>query len=325
LVGSRYDSWYMGIAQRWLTFADEEAKGRSPLYDEIARGVAADQEILGFLGHVPEPRQQPNLLLASVRYLGGTGSSFPAFRAFVLDHQEEVLQQLLTRSTQTNEVGRCAVIMLALAQMPAGPLALLEVGASAGLCLLLDRYTYRFGQRAVGDPHGPLQLACDVEGPAPLPERLPDVVWREGIDLNPLDVADDDDMRWLESCVWPDQLHRIARLRAAVSIAREDPPSVIRGDLLELTAQVASQAPSDANLVIFHSAVLAYLTPDDRRRFAETVAATRAVWLSNEGIGVVDMDEAWPQRQTGGLTFVLAQAGRPLALADSHGARVRWL
>jgi hypothetical protein len=164
-----------------------------------------------------------------------------------------------------------------------------------------------------------------VEGPAPIPDRLPRVVWGRGIDINPLDVTDNDHTRWLESWVWPDQLHRIERLRAAISIARKDPPDVIRGDLLDLTAHVAAEAPADATLVIFHSAVLVYLTPDDRRRFAEIVTAMRAVWLSNEGIGVIDIDEASSPQQDDDLSFVLAQGRRPLALADAHGARVRWL
>jgi hypothetical protein len=160
-----------------------------------------------------------------------------------------------------------------------------------------------------------------------MPHRLPEIVWRRGIDLNPLDVTNDEDMRWLEACIWPDQVHRIERLRAAIDVAREDPPALVRGNLLDITAQIVGEAPQGATLVIFHCAVLAYLSPDDRHRFADTVAQMPATWLSNEGIGVLEFDEdAGPPIQAdGGLSFVLARDGRPVALADPHGARLRCL
>jgi hypothetical protein len=316
----------MSVADRWLTFAENEARGRSPLYEEIAQGVAQDRELIRFLSEVEEPQQQPNLLLACVRHLGGTGESFADFRTFVLGHQSDVLRCLRTRRTQTNEVGRCAVLLPALAQLP-GPLALLEVGASAGLCLYPDRYAYRYGDHVVGDPASPVHLVCEADGPVPLPERLPEIGWRRGIDVNPLDVADDDAMRWLESCVWPDQTHRLERLRAAIELVGQDPPDVIRGDLMDITARVAAAAPADLTLVIFHSAVLAYLAPEDRRRFATIVDGTEATWFTNEGAGVVDVDMRGVPSSSdpGGLSFVIANGSRPLALADPHGSRLRWL
>ena len=57
------------------------------------------------------------------------------------------------------------------------------------------------------------------------------MVWRAGLDLNPLDVTDDEEMRWLELLVWPGQEHRLQTLRSAVEIARRDPPRLIQGDL----------------------------------------------------------------------------------------------
>jgi hypothetical protein len=316
----------VSVADRWRQFAKNEAAGRSPLYEEIARGVARDRDLIAFLDRLSHAEQQPNLLLASVRYLGGTGSGFTDFRTFVLDHRDEVLNLLHTRRTQTNEVGRCAVLFPALAEL-SGPLALLEVGASAGLCLFPDRFGYRYGSRAAGDPSSLVQLPCEVQGPFPMPSQLPEVVWRRGIDLNPLDVTKDDDMRWLEACVWPDQSHRPDRLRAATEVARRDPPAVAKGNLLDIAAEIAAEAPQGATLVIFHCAVLAYVSPDDRRRFAERVAQMPAIWLSNEGIGVLKFDAGagLPIREDKGLSFVLARDGLPVALADPHGARLRWL
>ncbi len=107
---------------------------------------------------------------------------------------------MLTRRTQTNEPARCAVLLPALAQLPQ-PLALVEVGSSAGLTMLFDRYSYDYGgyRLAGSDPDAPV-LRCEPRGPVPLPPRIPEIAWRAGLDLNPLDVTSDDDVRWLS---WP--------------------------------------------------------------------------------------------------------------------------
>jgi hypothetical protein len=314
------------VAARYRRFGEREARGRSPLYERFAGGVAGDRELLELLEPLPPAKQQPNLLFAAVRYLGGRHHDYGAFRAFVLDHADLVLATVLARRTQTNEVGRCALLLPLLAGLT-GPLALVEVGASAGLCLLPDRYAYDYAGAVVGDPASPLRLACRPLGPVPIPAALPEVVWRHGIDLDPVDLDDPDAVRWLESCVWPDQPGRLARLRAAVAIARADPPPVRRGDLLELVGEVVAEAPAGATVVVFHAAVLVYLPEAGRRRFAELMAGLPAEWISAEGPGVVasldpppgllpDSDEA---------VFLLAQGGRPVGLADPHGAWLRWL
>ena len=101
----------------------------------------------------------------------------------------ELSGEMLARRTQTNEPGRLATLLPAFAQLPE-PLALVEVGASAGLCLFPDRYGYRYeteaGTVAIGaQPKFP----CRVTGPAPLPTAPPRVAWRAGLDLHPLDVT----------------------------------------------------------------------------------------------------------------------------------------
>ncbi len=169
-----------------------------------------------------------------------------------------------------------------------GPLALIEVGASAGLTLLVDRYSYDYaGHRLAGrDPQAPT-LRCEPRGPVPLPEAVPEVVWRAGLDLNPLDVNDAEDVRWLTCLVWPGEGDREERLAAAVASARRDPPAVHRGDLLTDLPALAAQAPAGATLVVYHTSVLTYVAPGDRGRFFTAVGDLGAVWLSNEGPGTV--------------------------------------
>ena len=253
--------------------------------------------------------------------------SLSAIDRFVLDHANQVVATLLARQTQTNEVGRCALLLPLLARLP-GPLALVEVGASAGLCLLPDRYAYDYGGTLVGDPASPLRLACQPRGPVPVPTAPPEVVWRRGIDLAPVDLTDPDAVRWLECCIWPDQPERLARLRAAVQIARADPPEVVRGDLLELVGPVVAQAPADVTVVVFCAATLVYLPEPGRRRFAELMAELSAVWVSVEGPGVVPALAAGlgPGPAPDRVVFLLGQGTQRLVvLADPHGAWLQWL
>jgi hypothetical protein len=311
----------LSAAENYRAFA-EEARGLSPGYEELAESVAQDSEILGFLASLPPEKRQPNLLFAAARYLLGDPPGTDGLRTLV-SQRAELAEVMLARRTQTNEPARCATLLPALAQLPP-PLALIEVGASAGLTLLIDRYSYDYaGHRIEGhDPLAPT-LRCAPSGPVPLPDRLPAITWRAGIDLNPLDVTNDDDVRWLSCMVWPGEGDREQVLAAAITTARRDPPVVHRGDLLTDLPALAAQAPADATLVVFHSAVLAYVTPEDRRRFAATVRSLPAVWLSNEAPRVVP-DMPVPDHQ--GWPFLLGRDGRtPLAFADGHGAWLHWL
>jgi hypothetical protein len=314
------------IVAAYLRFA-RDAEGRAPLYARIARAVAADRALLDFIAALPPAKRQPNLLLAAVRLLAGTQRTPAAFRDVVLSRADEIRRVVVGHRTQTNEPARCAVLLPLLAALPQ-PLALLEVGASAGLCLLPDRYAYRYGDVRLGS--SPVEIECALRGDVPVPERLPEVAWRAGIDLDPVDVADPEACRWLRALVWPDEPGREERLDAALAIARADPPRVVRGAVVELLEPLAAEAPADATLVVFHTAVLAYLSGDRIERFARAVRRLGAVWISNEAPDVVpDVAAALPAAAAVSLTqpgaFALAQDGRPVAWADSHGRWLHWL
>jgi len=312
----------VSAAENYRAFA-EDAHDRSPAYQALATSVAEDTAILRFLDSLPPQKRQPNLLFAAARYLLGDPVGITRLRALVRRNPAELAAVMMARRTQTNEPARCATLLPALAQLPP-PLALIEVGASAGLTLLFDRYSYDYaGHQIAGlDPQAPT-LSCTPRGPVPLPDRLPAITWRAGLDLSPLDVTSDDDVRWMSCLVWPGEGDRAPRLAAAVAAARRDPPVVHRGDLLTDLPALAAQAPADATLVVYHSAVLAYVTPADRQRFASTVRALPAVWLSNEGPAILP---GIPLPAHQGAPFVLVRDGQtPLALTDGHGTWLQWL
>jgi hypothetical protein len=312
----------VSTAENYRAFA-EDARGRSPAYQALAASVADDAAVLRFLGTLPPEKRQPNLLFAAARYLLGATPGSIRLRALVRQNPAELAGVMLARRTQTNEPARCATLLPALARLPP-PLALIEVGASAGLTLLFDRYSYDYaGHRITGlDPHAPI-LRCTPRGPVPLPDRLPAITWRAGLDLSPLDVTSEDDVRWLSCLVWPGEGDREQRLAAAIAAARRDPPVIHRGDLLTDLPALAAQAPAEATLVVYHSAVLAYVTPADRQRFAGTVRGLPAVWLSNEGPAILP---GITVPAYAGAPFVLTRDGQiPLAFTDSHGTWLHWL
>jgi hypothetical protein len=321
-VGIRENDLSVRTAESYRAFAGE-ARGRSPRYEELALAVAGDREILEFLIALPTAKRQPNLLFAAASYLLGQSPDLAALRALVSGRTADLGGTMLARRTQTNEPARCATLLPALAFLPQ-PLALIEVGASAGLTLLPDKYSYDYdGHRVTGtDPLAPV-LACQPRGPVPLPERVPDVAWRAGLDLNPLDVTSDDDVRWLQCLIWPGETGRLERLSAAVETARRDPPPVHRGDLLTDVPALVSQAPPGSAVVIYHSAVLGYVSRAQRAEFAAAVAGLDVVWLANEGPGVVPGITA---PEVGRNAFVLARNGtEAIAVDDSHGTWVQWL
>ena len=311
-----------GTAERYREFA-REAHGRSAAYEALAGAVAGDGALLGFLGTLPVARRQPNLLFAAARYMLGEPADIGTLRDLVGLDAAGLSRVMLARRTQTNEPARCATLLPALAGLP-GPLALIEVGASAGLTLLFDRYSYDFGGRVIRgtDPEAPM-LRCAVSGPVPVPAGIPDIAWRAGLDLNPLDVMSEDDMRWLSCLLWPGEGDREERLAGAIAAARRDPPAVFRGDLNTDLPALAARAPAGATLVVYHTAVLGYVAAEDRARFADTVRELGAVWLSNEAPEVMP-GVTVPARE--GAPFVLIRDGRiPLAYTDPHGTWVHWL
>jgi hypothetical protein len=313
------------LAVTYQSFADREVALFSPSYAELCRGVAADPVVLRLIEALPEPKRQPNLLLAAVRWLGGPVSDYPAFRDFVVARWTDIAAVMRQRRTQTNEAGRCGTLLPALERVAVTtgrPLALIEVGASAGLCLYPDHYRYRYGDGSwLGPADSPVALSIATSGPdAPVPTTVPRVIWRAGIDINPLDVADDNDMRWLQCLVWPEQTERRERLRAAVATVRADPPMLVRGDLNETVADLVAKAPAEAAVVVFHTAVLAYLDEEGRARFADQMASLPVHWVSNEtpqtfpSIAALAAPPTAPQALT-----LLALDGVPMAYATPHG------
>lgn len=317
------------IAERYLRFARREAKGQSPLYEALAEHVARSPGALSFLRQLPRDRQQPNLLFAALRLVAGTPSSVDGFDQALQMHREAMERVMRTRVTQTNEPRRCAVLLPALAKLE-GPLALIEVGASAGLCLLPDAYGYDWGHgRTLAPPddlcgHAPT-FRCNPCDATPLPFRHPNVVWRKGLDRSPMDLSSSEDVQWLEQLVWPEHQARLNGLRQAITVARQRKPDVLDGDLRTDLSNLISQAPSGAHVVVFHTAVLSYVQSQaDRDRFADELLNSGVTWISNEAPGVFPEFAPFQSAPEPGA-FLLMINAQPTAWTGPHGQWVRWL
>jgi len=176
--------------------------------------------------------------------------------------------------------------------------------------------------------HSPVKLRVDVEGrAAPAEPGAVTVAWRAGIDLNPLDVTNPDDVRWLQTLVWPEQHERLQRLNTAIALAQADPPRIVRGDLNARLGEVAAQAPSYATLVVFHTAVLDYVLIRIEPRSWSRSNSSTPIWIAQEGLGVLPGVAArlrQQPRRTPADT-VVALDHHPVAFSALHGGWLRWL
>ena len=316
---------YDDVVTEYLDFATYAA-GDSPCFEEWARGVAEDEEVLAWLGTLPALKRQPNLVFAAARWHGAPApASYDALRAVLVEQEPAVRATVMARATQTNEVGRLATLVPVLGLVE-GPLSLIEVGASAGLCLFPDRYDYSWPPAGALRGSGGPVLTARASGPLPVPAAHPLIACRGGVDLNPLDVSDADATAWLENLVWPEQDERRARLRAAIEVARQEPLLLRRGDLFDHVEGLVEEASPHGTPVVFHSAVIAYLEEPARRRFHDLmtslVAQGRCRWISNEGRRVlprVTGDNDVPSGR-----FVTALDGVPVAWSHGHGHTIEW-
>lgn len=266
-------------------WADVEAPANlSPLYAVFGHAVADDPELLAMASEALEGQPPPNVLFGAVhavlaRYpdeplagyyasLGGAKQADAAaaslLRTFCLERRDELLPIIRTRLTQTNEVRRSAVLLPAFASIASDagrPLSLIEIGPSAGLNLLFDRYQYRYGARSIGDPGSPVVLDSEPRG-APPHVVIPEVAWRVGIDINPLDIRNDADVAWLRALLWPEHTDRLALLNAAIDVVRREPPRLIQGDLLEYLPVLVREAPEQTALCLFATFVLNQFSND---------------------------------------------------------------
>ncbi|MFD2494502.1 DUF2332 domain-containing protein [Amycolatopsis jiangsuensis] len=374
------------IKQSLRTFAETEARGVSPLYEHLATKAAEDDDVAALLADARGGEARANLLLAVAhrliqadpihplsRYYPSVGGfdgvdteTWPLFRSFLLERADRARELIATRYTQTNEVRRAALVypaVAAAAKEAGGKIGLLEVGCSAGLLLGLDRFAYRYqcdgGEQLVAGPaKAAVGLHCALDlAPGGVLPKLPKkvaVAARTGLDRAPVDLSDEDELAWLEACVWADQVDRIRLLRTAAAEQRKHAPNLLAGDAVTDLATAAATVPAELPLVVLTSHALAYL--GDRRADFVTeltrLAGERPVWWVSQEFYRAGLELVLPGREdlASGPSGAGAASGsgstpsdplqavlglttwsegkpsaRPLARTTPHGQRMTWL
>ena len=331
----------------WRRFAAEARNLGSPLYQQLALAVDDDPVLKALAARARPGQPHANLLFAAVHFLllrgaqhqlrhfyataGGTahGDAFPAFRDFVLGHADAVAELVSTRVTNTNEAARSCVLrpgFAALAEREAAPLHIIEIGPSAGLNMIWDRYgmRYRQGDAVVAEiaPETPLLLDCEVRGqtvPPFLPEPM--IADRVGLELNPVDLSDPDDRDWLRALVWPDQPQRLERLDRAIALHRLSPPRILSGDALVLLPDALAGVPPRDAVCVYHTIAVYQFSAAMKEAFAAilvTAGLRRPVWHLSFEFDGKDYALALTRHHEGVADACM------LAAAQAHGGWIEW-
>jgi hypothetical protein len=283
----------------------------SPLYQALCLVVASDRELLELLTR-RRPGQQPSFLLFGAVHqllLGGAehrlrdyypsmadgaaldpAQAGPAFLDFCRQYRAPLAELIASRLVQSNVLRRAIALRFALwaiGRRCDGPVHLIEVGASAGLLMNVDRYRYLIGGRAFGRPDGPVALDSRWRSEDTVPDLddVPEIAGKTGIDLHPIDLADPGERLWLRALVWPEQRAAAALLDAAIDEAREERPAVIAGDAIDVCPALDRELPAGRIRVVFHAATRMHVPAERREQFDRAVDALGArgplyhVWL----------------------------------------------
>jgi hypothetical protein len=265
----------------------------------------------------------PLRLLGGLHYLVLAGhASWDDVGAALDEHRDFLSRWTREQVVQTNEVQRAWALLPGFLTVSDGrPFDLLELGPSAGLNLMWDRYRYRYKTGEWGT--GTLELTGDdrVSPAAEILGRRVVVARRRGIDLNPVDVTTEHGARLLQAFVWADQTARLERVRRAIEVTREDPPELMKGDYVESLPALLADRREGEQLVVFQTASTMYLDEPAMHRLREALRhAAREEPLVYLTTGRAPQDNGFALD----LETYPHGRGRRLAVFDFHGEWLDW-
>ena len=345
------------LAQVYRRFGEVDAAGASPLSERVAVALSESGEALRAIEAAPARKRHPTVILAALHdlALAGRAPALAAAYATVDDDAaagaaidtlvrmtDAVVELAVRRPPRSDETGHGAVLYPAIVEAAcragAQAVGLIDVGCSAGLDLSLDRVGITYGNgQSLGDPSSPVQLSASIVGDRPVPTHsMPEVVARIGIDRDPVDVTDADDVRWLRACLWPDRPERRARLDAELALAATTPPLLLRGDAVELLPDAVARVPADALPVVTTTWALSAFPLESRLRFlhrlADAATDRPVAWVSVEGVGVAPAIPTLGDRRASGHSIIGLAAFEQSALRTeavgrcwSRGRLLTWL
>ncbi len=335
------------IAQAFMRFAANECRGSSVLNESLSNEIATDVSILTLCEQANSGQPVPNLLFGAVHYLLLSGHQhplgdyypcvaieakkvdegrFPSFQQFCTTYETELVALLQTRLVQTNEVRRCAYLYPVfgmISRYSKQPLALVEIGTSAGLQLLWDQYSYRYDDsELVGNVTSSLEISAEVigEGRPRLNLQLPPVRERIGFDLNIVDLTDADEKLWLKALIWPEHETRLELFEQASALVGSQPLELIQGDGVQLLKPRVDSIDRDTIVCIFHTHVANQMPLETKHELlyqVDLIGENRDVChiYNNVQDKLLHLDLIIDGRKS---EFVLAET-------DGHGRWFNWL
>ncbi|MCC3356041.1 DUF2332 domain-containing protein [Bacillus sp. REN16] len=290
-------------SNKFRNFAITECKGSSRLYEFLSLKIAEDDDLLELASHAREGQPSSNLIFGAVHYLLLQGmdhplrefypslvknprkveESFLPFKNFCLTFSEEIVQLLKEKLVQTNEVRRCSYLFPAfqsIYDIAKKPLALIEIGTSAGLQLLWDQYSYSYGtDKVYGNKDSALHITAEVRGDKTpnLQDFIPPVAARIGIDLHPIDLRDNENALWLKALIWPEHHERRALFEKAAEYVKANELRLIKGNGVELIRDLSSEIPKEYAVCVFHTHVANQMPSNVRTSLLEQVQRIGAV------------------------------------------------
>jgi hypothetical protein len=325
-----YASLLNGILADYLAggFSAEILEGVSdkPLHDAVPLRYLATGHLLALSGRAPE-------LAAIYPSCGGTWDGrdvTDVFLSTVATNRDEFVRGV-RRGVQTNEVGRVAVLtsgFTMLARRNRGkPLDMLEVGASAGLLSRWDKYFYDTGETTFGDPASALSFGPEWwKGAKPALDVDARVARRRAVDINPIDVSTEEGRTTMLSFLWPDQLVRVERLRAALAVAAENPLTVEQADAGEWLGDQLRDGPARGALtIVFHSIVWQYLPRETKDAIRAALAHAGAKASADAPLAWLRMEPATADYAELRVTTWPSGEQELLAQVGYHGADIRWV
>jgi hypothetical protein len=332
---------------KWFSRFAEQTSG-SEMYQYLSTAVAGDADLLALAAKADQRQPVPNLFFAAINFLlyqdpkhplaqyypihsgkkySKTGL-FESLKEFCMQNSEALTQIMKTRLVQTNEVRRCALLLPALAQVvqaSKSEIALVDVRASSGLNLLLDQYFYDYSNGTqIGNPNSTLKISCTIRKGEMKLKDMPKIGMRFGIDLNPIDLNDRDEILWALALIWPDQIERSERLKAAIQILKNQSVDLRRGNALQILPAVADQVPSRLVLCVMHSFTLNQFSVEDRVAFENGlcgISKTRDVWR----IGIEWLGTDQPQMNLDHYSSGKLTHRNVMANCHGHGEWIEFL
>ncbi|QQK75328.1 DUF2332 domain-containing protein [Salicibibacter cibarius] len=285
------------LSKRFKHFAVNECRGSSQLYEHLSQCVSEDEEMLLLCAHAREGQPVPNLFFGAVHYLlykgkdhelkcfygsivespEEEGGCFPYFKDFCQKYRNEIISIMENKSVQTNEVRRCSYLypcFCLIYEKVKKPLALIEIGTSAGFQLLWDQYSYSYGTAEVyGNHHSDVHIKAENRGKHSLfllPESPP-VTYRKGLDLHVNNLNDNENYLWLKSLIWPNHYERRKLFERAAQEVTTTPSDLIEGDGVALLSGVVKEIPQDTAICIFHTHVANQMPHHTKRELLKKI------------------------------------------------------